>query len=116
MAGVESPSATIPRHVPARRLVTTPPDDRSPTAKAYQWATRIMVVSLEMVLPGLLGYWLDRQLGTVLVFMIIGLALGCTGGLWHLIRLTRAEIISPDRKINREKASGEKRSIPSEKR
>ena len=35
--------------------VTTPSDDRSPAAKAYQWASRIMVVSLEMVLPGLAG-------------------------------------------------------------
>jgi hypothetical protein len=79
----------------ARQLVTIPPDDRSPAAKAYQWATRIMVVSLEMVLPSLVGYWLDRQLGTVLVFTIIGSVLGCTGGLWHLIHLTRTETDSP---------------------
>jgi hypothetical protein len=71
--------------------VTTPSDDRSPAAKAYDWATRIMVVSVEMVLPGLAGYWLDQKLGTVLAFMLIGLAVGCIGGMWHLMRMIAAE-------------------------
>jgi hypothetical protein len=69
--------------------VTSPPDDRSPAAKAYQWASRIMVVSLEMVLPGVAGYWVDQQLGTVCLFLLIGLALGCTGAVLHLIRFTK---------------------------
>ena len=71
--------------------MTSPSDDRSPVAKAYQWATRIMIVSLEMVLPGLAGYWVDRQLGTVCLFLLAGLALGCSGAVVHLVRLTRAE-------------------------
>jgi F0F1-type ATP synthase assembly protein I len=50
-----------------------------------------MVVSLEMILPGLAGYWVDRQLGTVFLFLLVGLAVGCTGAMWHLIRMTRAE-------------------------
>ena len=45
---------------------------------AYQWASRIMVVALEMVLPGLAGHWLDKQLGTVVLFLLVGLGLGCT--------------------------------------
>jgi hypothetical protein len=48
-----------------------------------------MVVSLEMVLPGLAGYWLDQRLGTVCVFLIAGLALGCTGAVVHLVRLAK---------------------------
>jgi hypothetical protein len=71
--------------------VTTPSDDRSSVARAYQWATRIMVVSLEMVLPGLAGYWLDQQLGTEVLFMLLGFALGTTSAAVHLIRLTRSE-------------------------
>ena len=39
----------------ARPVASTSPDDRSPAAKAYQWASRIMVVSLEMALAVLLG-------------------------------------------------------------
>ena len=49
-----------------------------------------MGVSLEMVLPGIAGYWVDRKLHTGFLFMLIGLAVGCTGGMWHLLRLTRA--------------------------
>jgi F0F1-type ATP synthase assembly protein I len=71
--------------------VTEPTDDRSPLAKAYQWSARIMVVALEMVLPGLAGYWLDKQLGTVVLFMLLGFGLGCTAAVVHLIRMVRAE-------------------------
>lgn len=72
------------------RHVTTPTDDRSPTAKAYQWSSRIMVVSLEMILPGLAGYWVDRQIGTGFLFLLVGLVAGCTGAMWHLLRMTKA--------------------------
>jgi hypothetical protein len=68
-----------------------PSDDRSSLAKAYQWATRIMVVSLEMVLPGIAGYAIDSWLGTRVLFMLVGFALGCTAAGAHLIRLTRSE-------------------------
>lgn len=71
--------------------VTSSTDDRSPSAKAYQWSTRIMVVALEMVLPGLAGYWLDKQLHTVVLFMLIGFAVGCTAAVVHLIRMVRSE-------------------------
>src|SRR6478735_7845419 len=69
-------------------LVTTHSDDRSSVARAYQWASRIILVSLEMVLPGLVGYWLDTWLGSVVVFMLIGFAAGCTWGVWHLVKMT----------------------------
>ena len=84
----------------ARQPVTIPSDSRSPIARAYQWASRIMVVSLEMVLPGLAGYWIDQRLGTKVVFMLAGFALGGTGAMIHLIRMTRTD--------NRK--SGDKRS------
>ncbi|MCI0335447.1 MAG: AtpZ/AtpI family protein [Planctomycetes bacterium] len=71
--------------------MTTPSDDRSPVAIAYQWASRIMVVALEMVLPGLAGHWLDEQLGTVVLFLLIGLAVGCTAAIFHLIQMTRSD-------------------------
>ena len=72
-------------------LVVNPSDDRSSIAIAYTWATRIMVVSLEMVLPGLGGYWLDQLAGTKVLFMLVGFALGGTAAAVHLIQLTRAE-------------------------
>ena len=73
--------------------VTTPSDDRSPIATAYQWASRIIVVALEMVLPGMAGLWLDKQIGTVVLFMLIGFALGCTSAVIHLVQMTRADAV-----------------------
>ena len=71
--------------------MTIPSDDRSPVAIAYQWATRIMVVSLEMVLPGIAGYWLDEKLGTVVLFMLVGFAFGTIAGVAHLIQMLRSD-------------------------
>jgi F0F1-type ATP synthase assembly protein I len=51
-------------------------DGHSATAKAAEWASRIMTISLEMVLPGVAGYWLDTKLGTQVVFLLVGFALG----------------------------------------
>jgi hypothetical protein len=50
-----------------------------------------MVVSLEMVLPGLAGYWVDLQLGTKVVFMLLGFATGSTAAVIHLVRMTRSD-------------------------
>ncbi len=47
-----------------------------------------MTVSLEMVVPGLLGIWIDRKLGTEPLFVLIGFALGMISGIWHLITMT----------------------------
>lgn len=48
-----------------------------------------MVVSLEMVLPGLAGYWIDKRLGTVCLFLVIGLTAGGVVGMQQLLRLAR---------------------------
>jgi len=64
-------------------------DGRSPLAVALEWSSRITVISFQMVLPGLLGYWLDQRLGTKIVFLILGIFFGMASGLWTLIRLTR---------------------------
>ena len=75
-----------------------PPDGRSPVALAAQWSSRIMTVSLEMVLPGLAGYWIDGKLGTQVLFMLIGFALGGFVAVKHLIALTRKPTKGNERK------------------
>ena len=70
-------------------MVSDKEDGRSAQAKAYQWAMRIMTVSLEMVVPGVLGYvLLDRNLGTKGLFTLLGFGLGMTMGIFHLVKLT----------------------------
>ena len=64
-------------------------DDRSPLALGLEWSSRITTVALEMVVPSLIGYWIDLKLGTPLVFLISGTVLGFVTGLISLLRLTR---------------------------
>lgn len=66
-----------------------PPDDRASLAQAWAWSSRITSVALEMVLPGVLGYWIDQKLGTVMVFLLLGVILGMTGGLIHLVKMVQ---------------------------
>jgi ATP synthase protein I len=66
------------------------PDDQSSYANAMAWVSRITSISMEMVVPGVIGYYLlDRWLGTKVVFLILGLILGFVGGIWQLIKLTK---------------------------
>jgi hypothetical protein len=50
-----------------------------------------MVVALMMVLPGLAGHWLDERLGTVVLFLLIGLGLGFTAAALQLMQIIRSE-------------------------
>jgi hypothetical protein len=65
------------------------PDDRPPLAVAMEWVSRITTISLEMVLPALLGYWADRKLG-IRGLSVVGVIVGFGVGMWHLIKLTKA--------------------------
>jgi hypothetical protein len=69
--------------------MTDLPDGRTPAARAAQWVSRIMTISLEMVLPGLVGYWIDTRLGTKFVVMLAGFACGIFVAMKHLLHLTR---------------------------
>jgi hypothetical protein len=46
-----------------------------------------MTISLEMVVPGLVGYWLDQKLGTKAILTVVGFGLGTTLGIWHLVQI-----------------------------
>jgi ATP synthase protein I len=68
------------------------PDQRDqppPLVTAVQWVSRITSIALEMALPGALGYWLDRRLGTGFLLLIVGVVLGFVTGLIRLIGLAR---------------------------
>ena len=53
-----------------------------------EWVSQITTVVAEMVLPGLVGQWLDHRWGTKFL-TLVGFALGLTVGIWHLIAMTR---------------------------
>lgn len=46
-----------------------------------------MTIAIEMVVPILVGAWLDRRFGSKGLFSIIGGVLGMTAGIWSLLRM-----------------------------
>jgi F0F1-type ATP synthase assembly protein I len=59
----------------SKTLVNTV-DDRSPTAKSFSKASEVMSISIMMIVPGLVGVWIDQAVGSVLIFTLLGLVLG----------------------------------------
>jgi len=53
------------------------------------WTSYVTTIALEMVVPGLIGYWIDQRLSTGVVFLVLGVVVGFSVGLSHLMRLTR---------------------------
>lgn len=63
-------------------------DELSPIAIAYGWVAKVTTVVGEMVLLGIGGSWLDQRWGTKFLAPV-GLMLGVSLGLWHLIVMTK---------------------------
>lgn len=71
--------------------MATPPRNRfSPMGLAMDWVSRILAVALEMILPGLVGQWLDTRWGTQFL-ALLGFALGVSLGVWHLLVMTKSQ-------------------------
>lgn len=70
-------------------------------AIALGWSATIMTISAEMVVPGLLGYWLDQWLGTRVLFLLIGFGAGAALATSALMRIAK----------DRSKPSGEQENV-----
>ena len=64
------------------------PTDVNAMARAMQWVSRITTVAFEMVVPAVLGTWLDSRWGTS-YFALVGVMIGVPLGLWHLLIMTK---------------------------
>jgi hypothetical protein len=62
----------------------------NPIGVAMGWVAKITTVALEMVIPGALGAWADDRWGTSYL-ALLGLALGVTVGIWHLVQMTKKQ-------------------------
>lgn len=69
--------------------LTQRPVDAQALARAMQWVSRITTVACEMVLPAVIGTWLDHRLGTNML-AVAGLLIGVPLGLWHLVQMTKS--------------------------
>jgi hypothetical protein len=92
--------------------VNDSPDRRPPLVVAAEWTSRITAISLEMVLPGLIGFWIGRLLGSLfwaIVLLVLGGILGMTTAIIHLVRLTSTTgTAKPARRTPPEGKSSEK--------
>jgi F0F1-type ATP synthase assembly protein I len=62
-------------------------DDRSAFAKALDVAYQLIGMAFVVGLPAIGGLFLDRVLGTVLLFAVIGLLLGLAAAVYQFVRL-----------------------------
>lgn len=62
---------------------------RPPLVTAYRWVSQITTVSLEMVLPAVLGDWLDKRWGTAPWLVVVGAMLGFATGMRHLLQMVK---------------------------
>lgn len=53
------------------------------------WATRITSLSMELVVPALLGLWADQKWGTTPWLLILGACLGLLVAGTHFVQLAR---------------------------
>ena len=63
-----------------------PVDDRSPLAKALSKVTQITAISLMMIVPAFIGYFVDQYFGTLILFTALGLVFGVGSAVWQLIQ------------------------------
>ena len=95
----------VGNHVP-------PSTPRNPMALAMEWVSKITTVSLEMVLPGVGGHYLDKWLGTNFL-ALIGFGAGMALGLLHLLQMTRRP---PEPPLAAEELLAKERQDPSGER
>lgn len=65
-----------------------PSEGPSPIGLAFEWVGRILAVVIEMVVPGLVGQYLDNRWGTRFL-VLFGFCGGLSLALWHLVIMTR---------------------------
>jgi hypothetical protein len=67
----------------------SPTDDRSPIAIGLEWSTRIITLGLEMAIPTVGGYWLDKHWGTLPFFVCVGAFVGVAIAVWQFFLIAR---------------------------
>jgi F0F1-type ATP synthase assembly protein I len=68
--------------------VSLPEGQGSPYGDALQWVARITTIGITMVVPIVVGQWLDHRWGTKFIGLI-GILLGVSLGLFSLVSLAK---------------------------
>lgn len=64
-------------------------DTRATWVKGYAISSQVITIALELILPGLLGFFADRWLGIFPVLTVTGLFFGLTTGTVHFIHFAK---------------------------
>lgn len=64
--------------------------DRSFIAAAVNWASRVTSIALEMVVPPVIGLWIDQKLNTGVIFISAGAVLGFCTGMFSLVKMANS--------------------------
>ncbi len=70
-------------------MVEQPSDERPPMAVAMEWSAHITTIGLEMALPAIGGFFLDRSIGTLPLFLILGAMAGLVISFFHILQITK---------------------------
>ena len=62
---------------------------RSPLSVGIGLASKISTLGFEFALPPLLGHFIDRRLGSAPAGILVGMVLGFTMGIAHILRFAR---------------------------
>jgi len=65
------------------------PDERSPLSIGIEWASRITALGFEFSLPPIVGYLVDRWLGSNPIGILVGMIIGFLVGMMHLLQIAR---------------------------
>lgn len=66
-------------------------NDASKLAEAMSWVSRITSVCGIFALPPVGGMWLDKTIGTLPLFVVLGALIGFGGGMYSLIKMVECK-------------------------
>ena len=65
-------------------------DDRSSIAKGMSRGSEIVSVCMMMIIPALIGYFVDQKIGTRFLLTILGFVFGMSAAVWQLMKIVKA--------------------------
>jgi len=63
------------------------PESRSAVAVGFEWASRVSTIAIGFSLPAIIGFGVDRWLGSSPVATLVGVVVGFGSGLTQILRL-----------------------------